>query len=131
MQSPPPGAAGDTSELVSYVRARLPIRSRLLGEERIRDLVLVTIAAWPIDGLMATERGSVAEKAQLESTKAEVLRMYAALHGDSKSGSILLAIVLPALLSAVIQVMLKWWLEKRSRRTKMVVWQYLLRGAGS
>jgi len=129
--SPLRGDAGNTSELVSYVRARLPIRARLVGEEKLRDLVLITIAAWPIDELLAAEGGSDAEAMQLEKTRAEVSRMYAALHGEPKSGSILLAIVLPALLSAVIQVVLKWWLEKRSRRTKMAVWQHLLKGGGA
>jgi hypothetical protein len=129
--SPPHGAAGDTSELVEYVRSRLPIRARLLGEERLQDLVMLTVAAWPIDGLLAADAGSSEEIVQLELTKIEVSRMYAALHGDPKSGSILLAIVLPAMLSALIQVVLKWWLEKRSRRTKMAIWQHLMKGGGA
>lgn len=116
---------------MQHVRARLPVRSRLVGEERLRDLVLLTVAAWPIDALLAGDSWrDDRKKAILEDTQAEVSRMYAALHGESRSGSVILAIVLPALMSAVIQVILKWWLEKRNRRTKMAVWQHTLKGGG-
>lgn len=120
----------DAEELVQYVRGRLPVRARLVGEERLRDMVLLTVAAWPIDALLAAGSGSAEEAASLEATREEVSRMFAALHGERRSGSILLAIILPALLSAVIQAVLKWWLEKRGRRTKMVLWQRALQGGG-
>jgi hypothetical protein len=94
-------------------------------------MVLLAVAAWPIDDLLSGDSWKDDRKqAILDATQADVSRMYAALHGEARSGSVLLAIILPALLSAVIQVILKWWLEKRNRRTKMALWQHALKGGG-
>ncbi len=124
-------STSDPDELVQHVRSRLPFRARLVGEERIRDMVLLAVAAWPIDDLLSGDSWKDDRKqAILDATQADVSRMYAALHGEARSGSVLLAIILPALLSAVIQVILKWWLEKRNRRTKMALWQHALKGGG-
>lgn len=123
-----PGSSGDATELVGYVRSRIPVRARMLGQEKLQDIVLMAVAAWPIDRLLEVERKSGEEAAILGETSREIERTFCALYGDRRSGSILLAILLPAVLSAVIQVILKWWLEKRSRRMKMAIWQYDLKG---
>lgn len=128
MPLPQRGRAGVASELVEYVKFRMPLRARVLGEEKLQDIVLITVAAWPIDGLVASQRGSSEERAAIARARDEVARTFAALHGEPRSSSVLLAILLPAILSAVIQVVLRWWLEKRSRRLKMAVWQIELRG---
>jgi hypothetical protein len=118
-----PGA----EELVEYASNRMPIRSRLLGREVLRDAVMVAIAAWPIDELLAAS-GAAGRKDALSRVSKETLRTVRLMHG-SRFGNPLLAILLPALISALVQVVLKWWLDKRSRRMKMAVWKYELRGA--
>jgi len=117
-------------ELCRYVRERLPLRARLLGNGRVEAIVMRAIAEWPIDDLLECERGSREEDYALSRMAAIVTTGYSAAHKDDKQygTGILLAFVLSSVISAIVQVILKWWLEKRSRRMKMAVWQYSMKG---
>lgn len=116
-------------ELCRYVRERLPLRARLLGQERVNAIVRRAIAEWPIDALLESERGSPKEESALDRLRDSVQHGYAGDEGEQYGCGILMAFVLSAVVSAIIQAMLKWWLEKRSRRMKMAVWQYNMKGS--
>lgn len=114
----------DASELIEYVRGRLPVRSRLVGRERLRDLVLMAVAEWPIDQVLDAIKRNEDDRPALARTEASVRRTFEAVHGSG----VLLALILPALVSAIVQLVLRWWLERQDRRWQLASWQYELKG---
>lgn len=115
-------------ELCEYVRRRLPVRARLVGKERLDDLVLMAVTEWPTDWLMQCERGSAEEEKVLAATTERVGRTYEAVRGGEKRYGFFWAFVLSAVVSAVVQYVLEWWLHRSANRVKMAAWQYEMRG---
>lgn len=115
-------------ELCEYVRSRLPLRARLVGKERLNDLVLIAVTEWPIEPLMSCARGSGSEEKILDGISASVARTYETVHGSEKKYGFLWAFVLSSVVSAIVQLVLQWWLERVSHRVKMVSWQYAMKG---
>lgn len=121
-------AADHPQELCAYVRENLPLRARLVGKERLDDLTLIAITEWPIQPLMDAQRGSGAEEKILDSVSQGVARTYEAVHGAEKRYGFFWAFVLSGVVSAIVQVMLQWWLSRASNRVKMAAWQYGMKG---
>jgi hypothetical protein len=116
------------SELCEYVRSRLPVRSRLLGREKVDALVLATIAEWPTDWLLRCERESQDYGKPLEDTAQRVSFALSGFAKDERYGFIW-AFLLSAVLSAVVKEVLEWWLSRWANRAKMAVWQCEMRGS--
>lgn len=117
------------NELCQHVRDRLPLRARLVGRERLCDVVMMAITEWPIDDLLACGRGSAEEEKCLDRIRSSVGRTYEAVHGHEKNYGFIWSFVLSAAVSAIIQVILKWWLDKRANRMRMAIWQHSMREA--
>jgi hypothetical protein len=115
-------------ELCEYVRSRVPLRVRLVGRERLQDLVLIAVTEWPIEPLMGTERGSAVEEKVLEATAKRVSATYEALHGSEKTYGFIWAFILSAAISAIVQYILEWWLHRPANRVKLAGWQCAMRG---
>lgn len=115
-------------ELCDYVRERLPMRARLVGKERLNDLVLIAITEWPASVLLNADRGSAVEEKELDATAKRVAATYEALHGSEKTYGFVWAFILSAVVSAIVQHILEWWLSRSANRTKLTGWQYQMRG---
>ena len=109
--------------LAEYVRRRMPIKARMLGPDRLREIVELCVARWPAAELLACRRGSAQEQDILQSLSHQVgVRYQAARQGDNAYGFVWV-FLLSAVLSAVVQAMLRWWLEKDGNRRAMAAWK--------
>jgi hypothetical protein len=110
-------------ELQTWVWRELPLRKRIVGKKVVDDLVQLTIETWPAE-LM----NHAADGEQREIVAMEVERSVRRLHQacttiDATSYGVLWTFVLQALVSLVVRLILEWWMERRSNRALMVVWQ--------
>ena len=105
------------SEMRDYVYARLPLRKHLVPRERIDELVDQAIANWPCEVLTQC-RG---DDDYAEVVQANVGSLRRRIRANDYR--FLWTILLSALASAVIELILKWWLERRANRVLMLVWR--------
>lgn len=89
---------------------------------------MIAVTEWPIDELLSYGRGSGEEEKCLSRLSESVGRTYEAVHGHEKNYGFIWAFVLSAAVSAILQVMLRWWLEKRAHRQCMAMWQCEMKG---
>ena len=111
-------------DLKTHVWKRLGIRKHLVGRREVDLLTQLSIENWQSEFLNAAD--SQAERAIVaEGMLSGVRRMHQAVggYGDREYGFIW-TLLLSSLASAVIQVLLRWWLESRANRAMMLVWQY-------
>ena len=118
----------EAEELCDHVRRRLPVRARLVGKERLNDLVLIAVTEWPIEPLMAASRGSVEEEKILDATTKRVTATYEALRGSEQTYGFFWTLILSAAVSAIVQHILEWWLSRSANRVKLAGWQWAARG---
>lgn len=121
-------SADGAQELCEYVRKALPLRARLMGKERLDDLTLIAITEWPIQRLMDSQRGSGEEEKILYAITQDVARVYESVHGAEQRYGFFWAFVLSSVVSAVVQLVLQWWLSRPCNRVKMAAWQYGMKG---
>ena len=105
------------SEMRGYVYARLPLRKHLLPRERIDELVDQAIANWPSE-VLSQCRGDDDYAEVMEANVNSLRRRIRA-----NDYGFVWTIILSALASAVIELLLKWWLERRANRVLMLVWR--------
>ena len=115
-----------TDDLFRYVLDRLPVRARLVGKDRLKDMVALAVAEWPIQPLMDCERGSASEQKILDYTAQRV--GFSATRNQEKQYGFIWTLILSGVLSAMVQAILRWWLSRPSNRVKMAAWQYGMRG---
>lgn len=115
-------------ELCEYVRRSLPLRARLVGRERLDDLTLIAITEWPCSSFAGIRRDSGEEEKILYGVTANVKRVYEAIHASEKNYGFIWAFVLSSAVSAIVQLILQWWLSRSANRLKMAAWQYGLKG---
>ena len=104
-------------DMQDYVYARLGFRKRLVPREKVDSLVEQAIRNWPCEALsQCKEEDHYAEirKANVGSLKRRV---------RSQNYGFVWTIILSALASAVIDILIRWWLEKRANRVMMMVWR--------
>lgn len=109
--------------LQQLVWDRLGLRKRLVGRAEIDLLTRLTVENFQTEYYTAAttdaDRQIVAD-----GTLVAVKRMHQAVggYGEREYGMIW-ALLLSAVASAVIQAVLKWWLERRSNRAMLLVMQ--------
>lgn len=121
-----PGETAD--DLCKYVRERLPLRARLVGKERLNDMVLMAVTEWPIQALMDCGRGTADEEKILDDTARRVGMTYESVRGSEPRYGFFWTFVLSSVVSAIVQVVLQWWLSRAANRMKMAAWQYGMKG---
>ena len=111
------------ADLKDYVWKRLGLRKHLVGREQVDLLTQLTIENWQTEYYNAAD--SDAERQIVaEGTLIAVKRMHQAVGGYSeREYGMIWMLLLSAVASAVIQVVLKWWLERRSNRVMLMIWQ--------
>lgn len=109
------------SDLQLYVWKRLGIRKYMVGRQEIYDLVEVTAANWSSEYLL-NARNENEMAVVIDGMLADIKRSHQMLgqYDDSQQEyGFLWAILLQALVGAIVQIILKWWLESRENRDTM------------
>lgn len=101
--------------LTNYVWDHLGPRKHLAGRERIAELVGMNVRSWPSEVLNECRNDGELQIVADASTASLKRRIRERQYG------MLWTLLLTALASAVFQVILKWWLERRSNRVMMLV----------
>jgi hypothetical protein len=111
------------ADLKLWVWRHLGLRRHLVGRQVVDDFVELAILHWEPEHLNHChddrQRGIVCE-----SVLRSVKRGYQVVSDrDPQEYGIFWAIVLQAVASLVVQLILRWWLETRMNRVRMLVWQ--------
>jgi hypothetical protein len=112
------------SDLKDTIWKRLPVRKLLLGREAVDDLVELTVHNWEPEVLnhcTTEEQRQVVTRNILSSVR----RGYQAISGKevAEYSMIFWPILLQAIASIVVQLILRWWLESRMNRVRLIVWK--------
>lgn len=83
-----------------------PIRKRIVGRERVNDLIAITIEQSPVRLLHHVVSGSTGEQVVVDEWHTGVRRML-----DSQFGPIFWLLLSPVL-SVIIQKLLEWWWDR-------------------
>lgn len=110
-------------ELKDYVFRRMPIRTRMLGRERLAEIVDLAVARWPSDGLRACARGSSQEEELLQGVIHGVGQQCSARSGAGQTYGFVWMFLMSAVISAVVQAVLRWWLEREANRQAIALWK--------
>lgn len=111
------------ADLKQLVWKSLGPRKWLLGREQVDLLTQLTVENWHSD-YMHVASNDQERQVVCRNMLADVKRVHQAVggYGEREYGMIW-AFLLSAVVSAVIQVVLKWWLERRVNRVMLMVWQ--------
>lgn len=96
-----------------------PIRKRLVGKEGVRRMLEDAIREWDNEALCACEDGVDLQLYQ----DALVERVRAKRAQQQEYGFVLMSILLTAVLVAVVQWLVKWWLDRNFNRVMLAGWQ--------
>lgn len=107
-------------DLVTECWADLPpIRKRLAGRDAVRRVVVDAIQEWSADYLAACQDNDQRNVYAADLTK----RLERRYTGQQEYGFAIMTIVLVAVISAVVQWLVKWWLDRNFNRELMAQWQ--------
>ena len=95
-----------------------PLRKRLVGRDAVRSMLEDAIREWDNEAIVAC--GSTGDFAAYEA--ALVDRVKARRAGDGY-GFVLASILLTAVLVAVVQWLVTWWLDRNFNRVMLAGWQ--------
>lgn len=111
------------ADLKQLVWKSLGPRKWLLGREQVDLLTQLTVENWHSEYMQMAD-SDLEREIVANNTLADVKRVHQAVggYGEREYGMIW-AFLLSAVASAVIQVILKWWLERRVNRVMLMVWQ--------
>lgn len=110
----------ELKQIQNYVWRRIGVRRLVAGRKRIDELVEAAVANWDSQAV-ANAKDHTQLAVVAESMIVGVKRTHQMLgdHQIEEYGFIW-AILLQALASAVIQILIKWWLESRENRLLML-----------
>lgn len=111
------------ADLKQQVWKSLGPRKWLVGRSQVDLLTQLSVENWHSD-YMQSASNDAERQVVCTNMLADVKRMHQAVggYGEREYGMIW-TLLLSAVASAVIQVILKWWLEKRVNRVMLLVWQ--------
>lgn len=114
------------ADLQEHVWRRMPLRKHLAGRQAVDDITALIVENWPGDYM--AEAVDEAERAVVcEAIAAAVKRGHQWHSGkDANEYGFFWTLILQAVVSAAIQLILKWWLERRSHKAMLLVWQHEL-----
>lgn len=96
-----------------------PIRKRLVGRDAVRQIVVDAVQEWAADYL-----GACQDDAQRKAyADALTKRIEQRCTGRQEYGFAIMSIILVAVISAVVQWLVKWWLDNHIHREQMQSWQ--------
>lgn len=106
-------------DIQEHVWRRLGVRKFIAGRDRVNELVEVAVANWDHDAL-----SSAKDKAELDIVAEGIVigikRTDEMLGNYEQEYGFLWVILLQALVGAIVQILIKWWLE--SAKNKLILW---------
>lgn len=110
-------------DLQDYVWRRAPLGRHIIGRRVFADLVQLTVESWePLNLNYAASDD--ARRAVCGSIERSVKRMHQVMSGrEPQEYGFVWAFILQLMVSAIIQIMLKWWQERASNRVWLVAMQ--------
>lgn len=113
-----PGDAMTLDDLTDECWAALPpLRKRLVGREMVQQMLEDSIAEWDTEAITACQG-----PADLDAYGAALVDRVKARR-QQEYGFVLMSILLTAVLIAVVQWLVKWWLDRNFNRVMLVGWQ--------
>ena len=110
-------------DLREHVWKRLGLRKFLLGRSGVDDLVTLAVENWQGEYMNAAQTDADRDIV-MHGTLVAMKRMHQLHSGkDTQEYGFVWAILLQALAYAVLQIIVKWWLERRTHRVLLAVWQ--------
>jgi hypothetical protein len=111
------------ADLKLWVWRQVGIRRHIVGRRTIDDFVELAVQHWEPNLLNAC--GDDQQRAiVLEDVLRSVKRGYQVVSGrEVEEYGMFWALVLQAVASIVVQLILRWWMESRMNRVRMLVWQ--------
>lgn len=108
------------NELVQYVCEKRPLLVRLVGRERVAEVIAATVASWPGAALAACDKAGDRElgRATLSELRCHVIK-------EKRYGNPLLILWG---ISLIINLVWQWWLSRQQNREKMACWQKAMEG---
>ena len=111
------------ADLKLWVWRHLGLRRLIVGRAVVDDFVELTIQSWEPENFNYC-KDDVQRGVVCESVLRSVKRGYQVVSGkEAHEYGIFWAIVLQAVASLVVQLILRWWLESRMNRVRLLVWQ--------
>jgi hypothetical protein len=104
-----------TDQLTDYVWQHLGPRRHVAGRARVAELVAMSVSSWPSEVL--GECRDDADRQVVSDASINTLQRKI----RQREYGFFWTLILTSLASAVFQVLLKWWLERRSNRVMMLV----------
>jgi len=111
------------ADLKLLVWRKVGVRRHLVGRQTVDDFVELAVQHWEPGYLNACV--SDAQRAiVLEDVLKHVKRGYQVVSGrEVEEYGMFWSLVLQAVASIVVQLILRWWMESRMNRVRMLVWQ--------
>lgn len=100
-------------ELTDMVYDRLPWRLRLAGRDVVSRVVEDAVRTWPVPVLRQCDSG---ETEVVGTFLARSLKRRSRQYGTG----IILTLILSAVISEVVKILIRWWLERRENREAMM-----------
>lgn len=110
-------------ELQQYVWKRCPLGKHVIGRGTLDDLVQLTVENW--QGQYLNYAATAEQKAIVcAAIEASVKRGHQVVSGkEPKEYGFIWAFVLQIMVSAIIDILLRWWLERASNRVFLLTMQ--------
>jgi hypothetical protein len=103
-------------ELNAYVWSHLSVRKHAAGRRVVSRIVADAVRDWPSAALARSDRGEIQA---FGSIYAKSLARRRQQYGMG----IILTLVLSALISEIVKILIRWWLESRENRAAMQAMQ--------
>jgi hypothetical protein len=111
------------ADLKLYVWRKVGIRRHIVGRKAIDDFVELSVQHWE-PGYLNACANDQQRAVVLEDVLKSVKRGYQVVSGkEVQEYGMFWALVLQAVASIVVQLILRWWMESRMNRVRMLVWQ--------
>ena len=98
-------------ELDAYVWSQLSVRKHAAGRRVVSRIVADAVRDWPSAAMARSDHGEV-------QAFGSIYAKSLARRGNYGMG-IILTLVLSALISEVVKILIRWWLESRDNRAAM------------
>lgn len=120
------------ADLQEDVWHRLPaLRKRIAGRDAVDSIVAQAVANWPGE-FMGSANSDTERLVVCNGLLVAVKRGCQLESGyDAQEYGFVWMLLLQALASLAVQLILKWWLERRSHRALLTVWQHELTGGAA
>ena len=100
-------------DLFDHVKQAIPLRCRIAGDSVVMSAVCLAVQDWPSAELSESFGDSRKSEFLVDTTARWVTRT---IRDTDKNVGSLAAIVLPMLVSAIVEVILKWWLSNKQNQ---------------